>query len=109
MIAERVNAKAIIAVPTITGNTPVIISNHRPAAQIIAIGFDENKLKRLKLVWGVESMLTEERDDLQSIIDEIKERLVTNELFQKGDRIIIVSRNPIPLAPSANDIMVTAV
>ncbi len=109
MIAERVNAKAIIAVPTITGNTPTIISNHRPAAQIIAVGFDEKKLKRLKLVWGVESMLTEERDDLQNIIDEIKQRLISNELFQKGDRIVIVSRNPIPLAPSANDIMVTTV
>lgn len=109
MIAERVNAKAIIAVPTITGNTPLIISNHRPAAQIIAVGFDERKLKRLKLVWGVESMLTQERDDLQNIVEEIKERLIRNELFQKGDRIVIVSRNPIPLAPSANDIMVTAV
>lgn len=109
MIAERVNAKAIIAVPTITGNTPLIISNHRPAAQIIAVGFDERKLKRLKLVWGVESMLTAERDDLQDIINEVKSKLIEKELFNKGDRIVIVARNPIAEAPSANDIQVSVI
>jgi pyruvate kinase len=109
MIAERVSAKAIIAVPTITGNTPLIISNHRPMAQIIAIGFDETKLKRLKLVWGVESMLTKEREDLQDIINEVKQKLVEKELFHKGDRIVIVARNPIAEAPSANAIQVTMI
>ena len=106
MIAVRVNAKAIITV-TLGGISAMLLSNHRPSAQILAVSFEESVLKKLKLVWGVESMLMDYNDNVKELEAQIKEKILANNLFQKGDRIVFVSRFPSMKDEAVNMIQVS--
>ncbi|MBV9122776.1 MAG: pyruvate kinase [Planctomycetes bacterium] len=51
-LAREVGADVILT-PTHTGNTPRLVSRHRPRAAIVAPTPKENVVRRLALVWGV--------------------------------------------------------
>ncbi|CAN5636101.1 pyruvate kinase [soil metagenome] len=106
MIAVRVKAKVIITV-TLGGISAILLSNHRPSAQIMAVSFEESVLKKMKLVWGVESMLMEYNDNVKDLEEQIKKRILDNKLFDKGDRIVFVSRFPSMKDAAVNMIQVS--
>jgi pyruvate kinase len=107
-IATRVNAKAIITV-THTGKSPLLLSNHRPAAQIISATPKENIIKKCKLIWGVESILIDESDSYDHTAEMIEKKIIENEILFKGDRIVIIAPMPFSQSDSANMIQVTEI
>ena len=108
MIAVRVNAKAIITV-TLGGISAMLLSNHRPNAQILAVSFEESVLKKLKLVWGVESLLMPYNDNVKELEAQIKEKILEYNIFKKGDRIVFVSRFPSMKDEAVNMIQVSLI
>ena len=107
-IAARVNAKAIITV-THTGKSPLLLSNHRPYAQIISATFDEDIIKRCKLIWGVESILIKQSGSYKHTVEMINEKIISNEILEKSERIVIIAPMPFSQSESANMIQVTTV
>lgn len=107
-IATRVNAKAIITI-THTGKSPLLLSNHRPNAQIISATYDDIIIRRCKLIWGVESILINESSDYQHTVKMIKENIISNDILKKSDRIVIIAPMPFSQSESANMIQVTEV
>jgi pyruvate kinase len=107
-IATRVNAKAIITI-THSGKSPLLLSNHRPTAQIISATYDLSIIKKCKLVWGVESILIEQSNDYQETAVRIKESILKNNILEEGDRIVIIAPIPFSHSESANTIQVTQI
>lgn len=107
-IATRVNAKAIITV-THTGKSPLLLSNHRPNAQIISATYDETIIKRCKLIWGVESILIEQSSSYNETVKMISEKIIANNVLEPSERVVIISPMPFSKSDSANMIQVTQV
>ncbi len=107
-IATRVNAKAIITI-THTGKSPLLLSNHRPNAQIISATYDKAIIKRSKLIWGVESILIKKSKDYDDTISMIREKIVSSEILNISDRVVFIASMPFSESESANMIQVTQV
>ncbi|HII59658.1 TPA: pyruvate kinase [Methanocaldococcus jannaschii] len=69
---KKLNTKLVIT-PTYSGRTAKLISKLRINSKIIAPTPNIRTLKRLRLVWGVESCLMEEFDDMEKIINTCRE------------------------------------
>lgn len=107
-IAARVNAKAIITI-THTGKSPMLLSNHRPFAQIISVTFDDAIIRRCKLIWGVESILIKQNLDYQRTVALIKSKIISDNILKKHDRIVIIASMPFSQTESANAIQVSEI
>lgn len=107
-IATRVNAKAIITISH-TGKSPLLLSNHRPIAQIISATSNSNIIKRCKLIWGVESILIKQENDYHETVKMIKEKIIANDILKPNDRIVIIAPMPFSQTESANMIQVTQI
>lgn len=108
MIAARVNAKAIISI-THTGKTALLLSNHRPSAQIISATNDKKIVRKTKLIWGVESIMIKDIYNFPQALKEIKEILINNNIFSKGDRIVLAASDLKQEFESANMILVSEI
>lgn len=107
-IATRVNAKAIITI-THTGKSPLLLSNHRPSAQIISSTFNETIIKQCKLIWGVESILIKESDEFHQTVEMIKAKIIENNILNESDRVVFISPMPFSQTESANMIQVARI
>lgn len=105
-IATRVSAKAIITI-THTGKSPLLLSNHRPSAQIISATHDYSIIKKCKLIWGVESILIKQSIDYHETTQSIKKEILESKILSEGDRIVIIAPMPFLQSESANMIQVT--
>lgn len=108
VIAARVNAKAIITM-TRTGRSALLISNHRPTAQIISATENDWMIRRFKLVWGVESIMIQRTDRYGDTMDAIREKIIKNNILNKGDRIVVVASIPFDNPEVANMIHVSEI
>lgn len=107
-IAARVNAKAIITI-THTGKSPMLLSNHRPFAQIISATFNDAIIRRCKLIWGVESILIKQNMDYIRTVALIKSKIISENILKKNDRIVIITSMPFSQSESANAIQVSEI
>lgn len=105
-IATRLNAKAIITV-THSGKSPLLLSNHRPSARIISATYDENIIKKCKLIWGVESFLINRSRNIIEIANQIRQRILQSKILKENDRIVIIAPMPYSDSESANMIQVS--
>lgn len=95
-LAKEANAQAILAF-TMSGNTALKVSKHRPKAKIYGLSPDENALLRMSLYWGVNPIKTAICISTDEMIAAAKELLFGKHLLNKDDRIVIVAgTNPIP-------------
>jgi len=104
-IATRVDAKAIITI-TNTGKSPLLLSNHRPSAQIVSATYNEEIIKKCKLIWGVESILISESKSFIEISEMIRTKIIENNILNLGDRVVFISTMPFVKSESANMIQV---
>lgn len=111
-IAARLNARAIICI-THTGKTPLLLSNHRPGAQIIAATFNMSVIRYFKLIWGVESLLIQKddqgREEYHDVLEQIRTKIKDNDILSGGDRVIIVSSMPLAEGETANNISISQI
>jgi pyruvate kinase len=94
-LAEQIHASAVVAV-TQGGMTARIVSHHRPRIPIVAITNCEPTLRRLNLVWGVQSLLVDQvYADSDSTLRAVEDRLITEGVLKRGDMYVLVAGQPL--------------
>lgn len=88
--AERLGAKALVCI-TKGGVTAVRLASFRPPIPIIAVTFDEDVLRRLKIVNGVSGIVLDIDPSIDQVFPLVNERLLKDSWLKVGDRIIFVS------------------
>ncbi|WP_125702356.1 pyruvate kinase [Lacticaseibacillus daqingensis] len=106
--AERVNAKAIIAL-TASGYTARQISRLKPEAPILAVTYDERTASSLLLSWNVTPMVLPKGADYEKLVAEAEAKLVEDGALAKGDVVVIVAGLPLYEPGSTNNVTVRRV
>jgi len=90
---KETGAKAIVAA-SISGFTARMIARHRPKSPIYVMTNNKKTQNQLNLVWGVESFVLPECQNLEELIDRSMETLKKNRLVKPEEKIIIVAGRP---------------
>jgi len=95
VLAEQMGAAAIVAI-THSGNNARIVSRYRPQAPILAVTDRARVVRRLKLIWGVRSILvdmTDENSDLA--VGKVRERMIQLGLLKEGEHVVVLAGQPL--------------
>ena len=104
-VAERVQAKYLAAF-TISGDTPHRLARLRSEVPIMAFTPLPKTAQELTLCWGVQSYVTPEYTDTDSMVDSVQTGLTETGFVQHGDRVVIVAGNPGRHTRSTNSLRV---
>jgi pyruvate kinase len=100
-IAETLDLSAVISW-TSSGSTALRVARERPRPPIIALSPSVNTARKLSLVWGVHSVVTEDAHDLDDMVSRAC-RIAFKEGFAKaGERVIIVCGVPLGTPGATN-------
>ncbi|MEM3710905.1 MAG: pyruvate kinase [Thermoprotei archaeon] len=91
-VASAIRAEKIVAY-TRSGSTARLIAKYRPHTEIVAFSPNENVVRRLKLVWGVQPFKIDE------VVGELNPEIVENALrafglAKSGERAVVVAGAP---------------
>jgi len=103
--AADLDASAILTA-TSSGYTTRMVSKFRPSAPIIAATTKESVRRRLSLIWGVYSVLTDQLQSTDDVIDLSVQRSLEAKLIHNGDLIVITAGVPVGVAGTTNLIKV---
>jgi len=99
--AHNLKARAIIAF-TKSGFTATLVSKYRPFVPIIAFTSSESVRRRLLLSWGVQTVKIGALHSLDEMMKKVEYILVSNNLADSGDTIVIVSGAPLGRQKTTN-------
>ncbi|MBI4606142.1 MAG: pyruvate kinase [Planctomycetes bacterium] len=92
--AESVRARCII-VYTHSGYTATLVSGYRPVAPVYTFGPDEPVLRRLGLVWGIETRrLARPPASVEDLIRAGEAALLAEKAVDPGDAVVLVAGMP---------------
>jgi pyruvate kinase len=106
MIAERVNASAII-VPTSTGFTARRIARYRPRIPILVLTNSEQVRRSLSLVWGVTALSAPWFTDTSPVLERFRDSITG--LVPKGATVVVTAGWPFARPGTTNLVHVTTV
>lgn len=86
--AKDLQAKAIFAY-TDTGRTAKMIAGFMPQCPIYVITANEKVCKQLSLVWNVNTILVDKKDDINEMIDSGIKIAEENKYIEKGDIVVV--------------------
>lgn len=107
-IAETLGIAALVCF-TASGATGLRAARERPSTPILALSPNRSMARRLALVWGIHSVVT---DDARSLMDLVQRasRISAEEGFTKpGDRIIITAGVPFGTAGVTNLLRIASI
>ncbi len=104
-VAERVEAKYLAAF-TISGDTPHRLARLRSDVPIMAFTPLPKTAQELTLCWGVQSYVTPEYTNTDSMVDSVQRGLAETGFMSHGDRVVIVAGNPGRQTRSTNSLRV---
>jgi len=93
LVAQEIKAKAIVC-PTRTGTTARMIAALRPRQPILAASPTDAVARRLALVWGVTSIVSDKQGNVDAMMAQAKEAALASGLVQPGDRFVITAGPP---------------
>ncbi len=104
-IAERLNAKAIVAFTT-SGDTAKRVA--RLHSQLPLLAFTPNPAVRsqLALTWGAETFLSPEVKSTDDMMEAIDEALLGMDKYEEGDMIVVIAGTPPGISGNTNMIQV---
>ena len=88
--AKRVNAKAIVCI-TKSGNTALRLSSLNHEIPVIAVTFDNQVKRKLKVLRGVDSIVLEVDPSIDEVLPEVNDLLKDRSNLVVGDRIVFVT------------------
>lgn len=103
--AMDLQASAIITA-TASGYTARMVSKFRPKAPIIAATVSERVRRRLSLVWGVETVLTDFAQSTDDVLDSSVQKALEANLIKRGDLVVITAGVPVGYVGTTNLIKV---
>ena len=96
----------LIVTPTMSGYTARRISNLRPNCPILACCPTSHIAEKVSLNFGVKAIVTEIYDDMDIMIEKIKEKAVDEFYLQPHDLIIITGGYPLGQSKTTNNIRI---
>jgi len=95
VLAEQMGAAAIVTI-THSGNNARIVSRYRPHPPIIAVTDRAKVVRRLKLIWGVRSLLVDNSNDNSDLgVGKIRDRMIELGLLKEGDHVVVLAGQPL--------------
>jgi pyruvate kinase len=108
ILSSQMNARAIIAF-THSGYTALRIASNRPKAKIFVFTNNHKLLRKMSLVWGVESFYAEKYDQIDTAISESIKILKNEGLISDSDTVIHTGSTPLNLHGRTNMMKVSYV
>lgn len=93
---------AAIITATESGYTAQMISKYRPKAPIIAVTPHARIRRKLALVWGVQSVLSETANTTDEMFDLSVKAAVSTGLVQSGDLVVVTAGVPVHESGTTN-------
>lgn len=107
-IAETLGIAALVCF-TASGATGLRAARERPATPILALSPNRSMARRLALVWGIHSVVTDDARSLSDLVQRAS-RISAEEGFAKpGDRIIITAGVPFGTAGVTNLLRIASI
>jgi pyruvate kinase len=100
-VADALGAAAMVAF-TQTGDTMRRLSRLQPSQRLLAFSPDENVLRQLALLWGVEGHLVWMVRTTDEMVRQVDAALVQRGVCRRGDTVIVVAGTP-PATPGATN------
>lgn len=104
-IAEVIGCAAVVAY-TATGSTAYRVARERPRCGVIGLTPFIATARRLSLVWGVRTMVTEDARNVEEMVDKADAAVRTLGAAEVGDRIAIIAGIPFGKAGKTNTIRI---
>jgi pyruvate kinase len=104
-IARDIKAAAIIAI-TKSGRTAKLLSRYRIATPILAFTEDEEVIKTLSIMWGVQGEAIDNLADTDTTLARSKELAIERGYVKKGDVVVFVAGIPLFISNVVNMIKV---
>ena len=99
--AETLDLPVIVCY-TASGATGIRASRERPNVPIIALSPVMDTARKLAIVWGLHSVITEDAADLDDMVDRACKIAAEEEFAKTGDRIIITAGVPLGTSGATN-------
>jgi pyruvate kinase len=104
-VADFVDAK-YLCIFTQTGDSARRMSRLRPSRPMIAFTLAEETRRRMQLTWGIRSAIVDHVEHTDHMFVQVDDYLLSNDLAQVGDMVIVISGSPPGIAGSTNDLRV---
>ncbi len=104
-IAERLNAKAIVAFTT-SGDTAKRVARLHSPLPLLAFTPHPAVRSQLALTWGAETFLSESVESTDNMMETIDEALLGMEKYKEGDMIVVIAGTPPGISGNTNMIQV---
>lgn len=107
-LAEVIHAPAIVAF-TSSGTTAARIARKRPSVPILAMTPDQAVSRRLCLLWGAHSILSQDVHTYEEMVTRAVETVTAEEFARLADQIVVVAGIPFGQAGTTNNLRVIQV
>jgi pyruvate kinase len=107
-LASVVHAKAIVAY-TSSGTTAARVARRRPSLPILAITPNLDISRRLCLLWGAHSVLSDDVQSYEEMVERATAFAVDQGFASTGDLLVVVAGIPFGQAGSTNNLRVVSV
>ncbi|WP_306506847.1 pyruvate kinase [Corynebacterium sp.] len=104
-IAERLNAKAIVAFTT-SGDTAKRVARLHSQLPLLAFTPHPAVRSQLALTWGAETFLSPEVKSTDDMMEAIDEALLGMDKYEEGDMIVVIAGTPPGISGNTNMIQV---
>ncbi len=104
-IADVIGCSALVAF-TATGSTAIRVARERPRCGVIGLTPVPETARRLSLVWGVRSMVTEDVENVEDMVAKADAAVRSLGVAEAGDRVAIIAGIPFGRAGKTNMIRV---
>jgi pyruvate kinase len=94
LVARDIRAAAILT-PTLRGNTPRLISKHRPLQIVLAATPSEQTQRKLLLYWGVAPLICELAGDTDAMLTNALQAALNLGYIKTHDRVVILAGVPV--------------
>ena len=100
-LAERLNAKAIVAFTT-SGDTAKRVARLHSHLPLLVFTPHEAVRSQLALTWGAQTFLTKDVESTDSMMLEMDKALLEMEDYEEGDLVVVVAGTPAGIAGNTN-------
>ncbi|MBX3486725.1 MAG: pyruvate kinase [Candidatus Paracaedibacteraceae bacterium] len=92
-VAQTIPIKAIVTF-TETGNSTLREARERPKSAVVALTPNERTARMMNLYWGTLPIMCEPISSLAEMVRKASDKLVSNQVAQKGDHVIVLAGVP---------------
>jgi pyruvate kinase len=107
-LATSIHAAAIVAY-TSSGTTAARIARKRPALPTLAITPNRDVSRRLCLLWGAHSALSDDVHSYEQMVEHATELAIEEDIACEGDQLVVVAGIPFAQAGTTNNLRIVSV